>query len=969
MARRVLPKARFRPRLPSSTTTLARSRLDQIFNRMDDRRLALVTGPAGSGKTTVVAQFATSAEAPVAWYRADPSDGCPEAFLSAVEQSLAVALDGFPMGATSIDDLIVTLDDRSDARPVLIIDDLHCLQGSSAEQMLAKLVDDAPPGVRMVFASRSRPGFNLSRLRVSGELLEVGPEDLRFRVWEVERLFRDLYEEPLPPEDLAELARRTEGWAAGLQLFHLATRGKPASARRRTLTELACRSRLVREYLADNVLNDLPERTREFLIGSCVLGRLSGALCDALLGMHGSDGLLEDLERRQVFTFAVEPGVYRYHEVLRSHLEFVLVERVGEEEARKRYRRAGELLEWGGAPADALRAYCRGEDWGSIAELLGRDGQQLAAKHGAWLDALPNSLTVEDPWLLLARARRHLALGHLEASASLYEQAQAAFAGAPAGDGCRRERAALGLWLDPSPLVRPDWMGLLRAATQRQPLNVAEQAANLPGARGRFVEGVAQLMAGRVKQAHELLRAAAALPELPPSLAVVARLLVVMTSFGERRNRDNVPFVSDEVEALEIPWLGQIWQRFGALVGADAGPSAGPPGRTPDASGESWSDALTAMAEGVDGLLARRPRADRFDSAAKAFDRLGSGVAEVWARCGQALTLALDGDQAAEAVALGAVHRARDIGLPGAEALALVALAQADPERSAHCLTLAGSLAAECGFPLPPGAVAGRGEAPAHQVARPPASDLGTAAVPVTIACLGGFRIEVAGVALDLDGLRPRCRSALRLLALEAGRAVHREMLLGALWPDVDDRIGTRNLHVTISTLRRFLMSGSAAHCGASIVREGDTYRLALPAGAVVDARTLTTALEEGRAARRVGDTAGAVAAFAQALDAYGGDLLPEEGPAEWVTTKRESYRMEGAEAAQCLSELQCGGGNAVAAVSAAERGLRIDRYRDGLWRALVAAYELAGDHAAAARTRRSYDSVLVELGVTASAS
>ena len=75
------------------------------------------------------------------------------------------------------------------------------------------------------------------------------------------------------------------------------SRAKPSAARRRTLTELSSRVGLVREYLADNVLSDLPERTREFLIGSCVLGRLSGTLCDTLLGLQGSESVLEELER------------------------------------------------------------------------------------------------------------------------------------------------------------------------------------------------------------------------------------------------------------------------------------------------------------------------------------------------------------------------------------------------------------------------------------------------------------------------------------------------------------------------------------------------------------------------------------------------------------------------------------------------------------------------------------------------
>src|SRR5205807_5764809 len=203
--------------------------------------------------------------------------------------------------------------------------------------------------------SRAVPGFNLSRLRVSGALLEIGSEDLRFRSWEVERLFRDFYQEPLPPEELAELARRTEGWAAGLQLFHLATRGKPAQERRRILSALGSRSRLTREYLTRNGLGQLPTDLRWFLVRTCVMTRLTGPLCDAFLERSGSQQLLQELERRQIFTTATDDrGGYRYHEVLRSHLEQVLMEELGELQTRASYRRAGMLLEEHGAFAEEI---------------------------------------------------------------------------------------------------------------------------------------------------------------------------------------------------------------------------------------------------------------------------------------------------------------------------------------------------------------------------------------------------------------------------------------------------------------------------------------------------------------------------------------------------------------------------------------------------------------------------------------
>src|SRR5205814_949200 len=127
---------------------------------------------------------------------------------------------------------------------------------------------------------------------------------------------------------------------------------------------------------------------------------------------------------------------------------------------------------------------------------------------------------------------------------------------------------AVGLWLDPSPLVRPDWMGLLRAATLRQPLNAADQASNLPGARGRFVEGVAHLLAGQINRAHELLATAAAMSDAPVVVAVLARVLVALTPFGGRLPpAERTLFLDDEIDAMEIPWLTGTWHRLGAVAG------------------------------------------------------------------------------------------------------------------------------------------------------------------------------------------------------------------------------------------------------------------------------------------------------------------------------------------------------------------------------------------------------------------
>lgn len=195
-----------------SVQGLSRPRLhDLLLRHLREHRLALVIAPAGSGKTTLLTQCASRIDVPVAWFRAEHSDGDSHNVLAYVEAALTGVLPQLPKGWRTIGDAARALEAHLACSVLLIIDDMHTLQGTPAEALLGQLIDYAPAGLAILGASRCPPAFNLPRLRLAGDLLEMGADDVRFRTWEVEHLFRDFYDQPLPPEDLAELARRTEG--------------------------------------------------------------------------------------------------------------------------------------------------------------------------------------------------------------------------------------------------------------------------------------------------------------------------------------------------------------------------------------------------------------------------------------------------------------------------------------------------------------------------------------------------------------------------------------------------------------------------------------------------------------------------------------------------------------------------------------------------------------------------------------
>ena len=990
--------------LPSTTTPVApakvrvplvpglvRQRVHDRLARVWDHGVGLVVAPAGSGKTTLLARFAAASPDPVAWYRAESRDESEAALLLHLEAAFVAILPGVARGWTSVEAASSALEQVAAGRILLVIDDVHVLESTPAERALERFIDYRPATLGVLIGSRTEPAFNLSRRRVSGGLLEVGPDDLRFRSWEVERLFRDFYEVAVSPEEIARLARRTEGWAAGLQLFHLATTGKSPEERRRVLAGLGSSSRMVREYLSRNVLAELPPELRSFLIDTCVLGVLSGPLCDQLLGRTDGARLLAELERRRVFTIAIDDETYRYHEVLRGHLEGVLLEEQGEAAVRAANRRAGELLEAADALPEALVAYCRAEDWEAAERLVAREGRQLADGAAPWLEVLPAATLRHDPWLVLAAARRHRAEGRWAEAIDAYQRAEIGFGAAVPAQACRRERLALVPWLEPSPGPAAEWSGRLRSALGRDPLAVTREPADggllgpdhrldgrpdgrpEAGGRGHLVRALALLAGGRPTAAIELLDPDA-IGEAEP--AVVAATLLGRGAArlvgGDRTGTADLEAGIARAESVGWGWLARLGRSLLA-----AATSAAQPDPTLD-EGDPWAAGL--------GVLLRawlRPdepaSVDALSRAAERFTGLGSPALAGWALALRAFGATAAGRPDAGVALAQAEAAVRQGSVGEARYLLEQALAVIDPERADFHRARADEIGRRTGLSGPPvpallGALRDeRQDAPAEpqpvragRPASPAFPQPGTTlpAGSLSIELFGGFALRLDGSELELSGIKPRARLVLHLLGLAGGAPVHREVLLAALWPETDPETAARLLHVAISSLRTALEPGTPRGGAGLIRREGDAYRLGPAAGLEIDLVTFEALLASAAASQAAGDDYAAGDALRAALERYRGDLLPEDGPAEWLVEARDRARVAAVNAARSLAGLRLRAGDHPGAVQACLRGVAIDRYDDGLWRLLVEAHERAGDRSAAHRARRGYEQMLADLGI-----
>jgi DNA-binding SARP family transcriptional activator len=206
-------------------------------------------------------------------------------------------------------------------------------------------------------------------------------------------------------------------------------------------------------------------------------------------------------------------------------------------------------------------------------------------------------------------------------------------------------------------------------------------------------------------------------------------------------------------------------------------------------------------------------------------------------------------------------------------------------------------------------------------------------------------------------------RQLLHVLALNADRAMHREELAELMWPDQPPRDAIHRLQVAISQLRRALCVDGGPEVPL-VERDGECYRLCLPPGSRVDVLEFESALRRARGSHRAGERWGEAGALQDALDCYRGDLLPEEGPSDWVVERRDELRRGASSAASDLAGLLTET-DPRAAVTAAERSVTIDPYNDLAWRRLIALHEDLGDVARAEQARSAYASVLSELGVT----
>lgn len=397
-----------------------RKRLILLLNEGVDKRLILISAPAGFGKTTLLSEWVSQSDTPVAWISIDSADNDPIYLI----QYIIVALQTIePQFANDVLELLtsphqMTTDsimlflikeiEKFPCRFILAMDDYHLINTQKTNRILELLLERMPQQMCLAIATRADPGFPFSRLRVTNQLTEIRISDLYFTKEETSLFFSQVMQLDLTEKEIEKLLSRTEGWIAGLQLAALSL--KDRGDVQDFIDDFAGNDRLVADYLAEEVLRRQPQEIQQFLIRTSILNRFSESLCAHITGQKDCQTILERLEQDNLFLVPLDTKRqwYRYHHLFADLLKqrLLLNDRDWVDQL---HIKASDWYQTNGCREEAIDHAIAAKDFKQAAELMEKmlenswqGGEQVMIIN--WLKKLPDQIISSYPNLCICHS-------------------------------------------------------------------------------------------------------------------------------------------------------------------------------------------------------------------------------------------------------------------------------------------------------------------------------------------------------------------------------------------------------------------------------------------------------------------------------------------------------------------------------------------------------------------------------------
>jgi LuxR family transcriptional regulator, maltose regulon positive regulatory protein len=471
-----------------------RARVDGLLERATGHKVALVTGPAGAGKTVACATWVRGLPPGrrAGWLTLDRDDRDPARFWRYLTAALtqAGALNAADAEAISLSqepaqDILSAIAAAPQAPAVVVLDDMHVLAGSDVLAGLDHLIHHEPQMLTLVLIGRHVPGLALAKLRVAGQIGDVGAADLACTNEEA-AVYLDSVQPAATPVVRAAIIDQAEGWMAGLRLLSMTAPAETVaggSGAGAGSYDLAWHHQLITDYVCDEILTALPSRTRQFLFRTALADIVTADLAEQVTGDQGAAALLESLSREigLLQPAGQGPDRYRYHPMFKSVLEAVLRrDQPGDVPGLLR-----QIARWQAGRNDvlaAVRAAVLAGDWDFGLQAL-REASPLAPEASLWADletvlsSFPEDRRSDDATLACALAAARLWLGDPDGALPHLDCAAQALARLGPQEGPTR------LWLAALQVMRLAGTGGDVSAQRTLAAQAHEESASVPAHR------------------------------------------------------------------------------------------------------------------------------------------------------------------------------------------------------------------------------------------------------------------------------------------------------------------------------------------------------------------------------------------------------------------------------------------------------------------------------------------------------
>jgi|GEM_PF-1195805 ATP-dependent transcriptional regulator len=391
---------------------------DKILNKLDkalNKKLTIISAPAGSGKTTSVISwiYSRNLSENTLWISLDERDDKPEAFwncfITVVEkfknndfqyEETNIA-NNEDISIQGIIDMLLNDISMINKDLIFIIDDFHFIKNKDILMGIKYFIDNITDNIHFIITSRMKSIISLAKLRINKEVAEIDSKELKFSLSETCQFFNDNMKLEISEESAKILNECAEGWAAGLQISTLLMKEKTDIV---DITEMFCGSnKYIQDYFCEEVFNNLSEEIREFLLKTCVLDELTADLCNAVVGKNNSQQILKEIYQMNLFIEKLDYNgeKFRYYNLFKDFLTSIF-KGISKEQVYEANNMAGNWYESNGLTNKAINQYINAENFDQVVSLT-EDScikKILSNEYSyvtEWLENIPQDIILKNP--------------------------------------------------------------------------------------------------------------------------------------------------------------------------------------------------------------------------------------------------------------------------------------------------------------------------------------------------------------------------------------------------------------------------------------------------------------------------------------------------------------------------------------------------------------------------------------------